>query len=46
MTNLQDIEQNLQGHSLIREVGTLPRGHIRLETGFLYPDGTAIEVNW
>lgn len=44
MLDLQHIEAALRGHSLIHEVGRVPRGHIRLETAFLYPDGTSVEV--
>ena len=44
MIDRAEVERHLQGHSLVKEVATLPRGHIRMETGFLYPDGTSIEV--
>ncbi|MBK9753970.1 MAG: DUF1828 domain-containing protein [Nannocystis sp.] len=29
---------------MVRGVDVLPRGHIRLETGFLYPDGSSVDL--
>ena len=31
-------------HALVREVDSLPQGHVRLETAFLYPDGASVDV--
>jgi hypothetical protein len=31
-------------HTLVRDVDVLPKGHLRIETGLLYPDGASIEV--
>ncbi len=40
----QEVEGVLKGHSIVRESAPLPRGHLRVETAFLYPDGTSIEL--
>jgi hypothetical protein len=44
MIDKTQIEKYVAGHSLVRGVDQLPRGHIRLETAFLYPDGSSIDV--
>ncbi|MEY4511273.1 MAG: hypothetical protein RLZZ450_3395 [Pseudomonadota bacterium] len=44
MIELSEIEKRVQGHGLVRGVDQLPRGHVRLETAFLYPDGSSIDV--
>lgn len=40
-TQLQNI---VKGHSLIRAVDQVPKGHLRMETAFHYPDGSSIDV--
>jgi hypothetical protein len=45
MTMTRDeLNAAMSRHSLIRGVDQVPKGHLRIETGFLYPDGTPIEV--
>lgn len=44
MINIEEIRRQAAGHSLVREIGFVPKGHLRVETGFVYPDGTSIEV--
>ena len=44
MIDLSQVTTHVHGQALIREVTLLPRGHIRLETAFKYPDGTSLEV--
>jgi hypothetical protein len=44
MIDAADIAKRTTGHSLIRGVDQLPKGHVRLETGFLYPDGSSVDV--
>ena len=44
MIDLPSVKEQVQGQALIREATLLPRGHIRLETAFKYPDGTSVEV--
>ena len=44
MIELQEVTRRTEGHALVRDVGVLPRGHVRLETGFLYPDGSSVDV--
>ncbi|MBI4569175.1 MAG: DUF1828 domain-containing protein [Planctomycetes bacterium] len=38
------IEQLLKAHSLVRGIDRVPKGHLRIETAFTYPDGSSIEV--
>lgn len=38
------IQDLLAGHSLIRDVDQVPRGHVRIETAFLYPDGASVDL--
>jgi len=40
-TQLRDL---LGSSRLIRGIDRLPRGHIRLETAFLYPDGSSVDL--
>lgn len=44
MPDLVDIQQRVTGHELVRGTDQVPRGHIRLETAFLYPDGGSVDV--
>lgn len=44
MNDVKEISEYLLGHKLVREVTQLERGHIRLETTFLYPDGGNIDL--
>ncbi len=44
MFNVEDIKNVLGNNTLISGVDTVPKGHIRIETGFLYPDGSSIDV--
>lgn len=41
---VDEIRQRVEGHAIIRGVDQLPKGHVRLETAFLYPDGSSIDV--
>lgn len=34
----------LQGRCMVKTVDILPKGHIRIQTGFLYPDGSSVDV--
>jgi hypothetical protein len=43
MIELEQVRPHIEGHSLVRAVDRIPRGHVRIETGFLYPDGSSIE---
>jgi hypothetical protein len=36
--------QRLQRMCMVRSVDVLPRGHVRIETGFTYPDGGSVDV--
>ncbi|MBK6516468.1 MAG: DUF1828 domain-containing protein [Polyangiaceae bacterium] len=42
--NLEDLHEHTDGHRLVRGVDQLPKGHFRLETAFLYPDGSSVDV--
>lgn len=44
MHNVLEIQNALKNNALISCVDTVPKGHIRIETGFLYPDGAFIDV--
>ena len=44
MIDTADIKERVEGHSLVRNVDQLPKGHVRLQTAFLYPDGSAVDV--
>ena len=44
MIDLTEITQRTNGHSLVVGVDQVPKGHIRMETAFLYPDGASIDV--
>jgi hypothetical protein len=44
MIDRAEIARQVDGHSLVRGVDALPRGHVRLETAFLYPDGSSIDI--
>lgn len=44
MIDTTELQKKVAGHSLIRGIDQLPKGHIRLETEFLYPDGSSIDV--
>lgn len=42
--HIEAIEKAVTGHSLVRSVDLLDKGHVRLETEFLYPDGSNIDL--
>ncbi len=44
MIDPEEIKRRVEGHSLIRSVDQLPKGHVRMETEFLYPDGSSVDV--
>lgn len=44
MISLEAIQHQLAGHTLARSIEQLPKGHVRIETAFLYPDGSAVDV--
>ncbi len=44
MIDLAAVQARLGTTSLVRTVDKLPRGHVRLETAFLYPDGSSIDL--
>ena len=41
---VDNIRQLLGGHGMVRSIDQVPRGHIRIETAFLYPDGASVDV--
>ncbi len=41
---LEAVKERLAGHSLVKGIDRLPRGHIRIETALLSPDGASIDV--
>lgn len=44
MIDVKDIERRLSGHTLVREIDQTRRGYVRLETAFLYPDGSSVDL--
>lgn len=44
MMNAQEYVERFRKLCLVRGVDVLERGHIRVETGFLYPDGSSVDV--
>lgn len=42
--NLQSMADTLRGCDLVRTTDRLEKGHLRLETHFLYPDGSMMEL--
>lgn len=44
MVDLAKIQERLAEHELVLEVDKVPKGHIRIETTFLYPDGSSVDV--
>lgn len=44
MIGQEEIRKLVSGHDLIRGIDEVPCGHIRLETAFLYPDGSSVDV--
>ena len=44
MITPDEIRTHLQRFTLVRDIDRVPRGHLRLETGFLYPDGSSVDV--
>ena len=44
MIDFANVQAQFTGHPLVRSVDRLPKGHVRLETGFLYPDGASVDV--
>lgn len=44
MIDVAQLQRIVEGHSLIRTVDQVPKGHLRMETAFLYPDGSSIDV--
>ncbi len=44
MIKLAEVQKLLSGHPLVRSVDQLPKGHVRIETPFMYPDGGSVDV--
>jgi hypothetical protein len=44
MIDANEIRTRAEGHGVIRNVDQIEKGHVRLETAFLYPDGSSIDV--
>jgi hypothetical protein len=42
--DLQYAQEQLDGHGLVRGLDLLSTGHVRIETMFLYPDGSSVDV--
>lgn len=44
MSDVSVFVQRLRQMCMVRGVDLLPRGHVRIETGFTYPDGAHVDV--
>ena len=44
MTNIADIERLVDELCMVRASDVVPKGHLRLETKFLYPDRSSVDV--
>jgi len=44
MSRVEDIRNQLDGHRLVRSIDTVEKGHVRIETVFLYPDGSHVDL--
>lgn len=44
MHDAAQLIKTLHGRCMVKEADMLPKGHIRIQTGFLYPDGSSIDV--
>ena len=44
MRNSAELLATLPNYCMVRSVDVVPKGHIRIETGFLYPDGASVDV--
>jgi hypothetical protein len=44
MITPEQAQRLVAGHSLIKGIDSVPKGHLRIETAFRYPDGSSIEV--
>ena len=44
MFDLGDLKIQLQKNVFIGTIDTVPKGHIRINTGFIYPDGSSIDI--
>lgn len=44
MKDFTELERLLPDLCMVQGVDRVPRGHLRIETGFLYPDGSSIDV--
>ncbi|MGB4057418.1 MAG: DUF1828 domain-containing protein [Alphaproteobacteria bacterium] len=44
MFTIEEIKKKLEHSALVENIDALPKGHIRIATGFLYPDGSSIDV--
>jgi hypothetical protein len=42
--DLLQIKNRLAKHPLVKGIDVVPRGHVRIETALLYPDGGSIDV--
>lgn len=44
MISIEDVRTRVNGHALVLGVDTVPKGHIRIETVFQYPDGDSVDL--
>jgi len=42
--DIDEVRQRLDGHGIVESIEDTPQGHIRIETAFLYPEGSSIAL--
>lgn len=42
--DMQEIMAGIERSALVLDVDTVPRGHVRITTGFLYPEGSSMDL--
>jgi hypothetical protein len=44
MIDVADVQRRLAGHSVVQAVERIEKGHVRIETRFLYPEGSSVDL--
>jgi hypothetical protein len=44
VATLDEVKARVSGHRIVRGVDLVERGHIRIETAFLYPEGSSVDL--
>ena len=44
MIDITAVRERVRDHSIVHGVERTDRGHLRIETGFLYPEGSSVDL--